>query len=110
MSEESTHEQACGWLALLWPMVERGTPVTLLLLLALGGVTLWHQRAEVDRLHTSQSELVHLLLAEKEKQVQLALRVGVCEGKGMQGAPPLPPGSLPTRMRVRPAQEPLACW
>ena len=95
MADDHPGERAQGWLATLTPWLERGTPVTLLVLLVLGGLTLWLMAKEIQRMQVSQNELVHLLLAEKEKEVQLALRIGACEGKGSRGeaphaAPPIP--------------------
>ena len=93
MSNEQPMQQAHHWWDKITPWLERGTPVTLLVLLALGGLTLWFQREEVARLHASQSELVRLLLEEKDKEIALALRIGTCEGKGSRGE--VPPASPP---------------
>ena len=96
MAEEGTPGRALGWWERLSPWLERGTPVTLLVLLILGGATLWFQSQEVKRLHTSQSDLVRLLLEAKDAQVSMALRIGNCEGKGSRGEGPMPMPPTPT--------------
>ena len=67
------------WLKSMVPWLEKGTPVTLLILLVIGGLTLYNQHNEVNRLHDIQFKLGQMLLQEKDKMLELALRLRDCE-------------------------------
>lgn len=85
MADDEHPSRAKRYLDLFWPLLERGTPVTLLLLLLLGGLTLYAQRGEVTRTHAIVERLYQELGEEKEKRVALAFRVGACEAGSGRG-------------------------
>lgn len=73
-----------GWISDLNAIAREGGPATLLLMLILGGLTLWFLNAELKRQQDLTVDLVHQLLVEKDKRVELALRCA--DGSKTSGA------------------------
>lgn len=67
-----------GWMGHLLPVVREGGPITLLIVLLLGGLTLWFLNSQLTRQQDLTTDLVRQLLAEKDKRVELALRAAEC--------------------------------
>jgi hypothetical protein len=76
--------RAKGYLAMVMPLLIQGGPIVSLVLLVLGGVTLWYMNGHIQHQYAGNKELLLLLLAEKERRVELALRVGQCESRQTQ--------------------------
>lgn len=63
-----------SWLHTLVALVERGGPVTLLITLVLGAVTIYGLVAEVRRLQGMNVQLYERLLGEQQAHMALALQ------------------------------------
>lgn len=74
-------EAAKGWFALLYPVVEKSTPVTLLLILALGSLMGWYLLSDIRRVHAVNLTLWSQLVEAQKAQVELARRCGAPEEK-----------------------------
>lgn len=63
-----------GWLATVLALVERGGPVTLLITLILGAVSIYGLVGEVRRVQAMNVKLYERLLVEQQAQLALALQ------------------------------------
>jgi len=65
-------ERLGGWLTTLMPILEKGSAVTLLIVLVLSALTLYQMRSMLQRQQAHTEQLVNILLAEKDKRIELA--------------------------------------
>lgn len=63
-----------GWLGTFLPVVREGGPITLLIVLVLGGLSLWFLNGQMTRQQSLTTDLVQQLLAEKERRITLMER------------------------------------
>jgi hypothetical protein len=70
----ATPERASGWLGVLLPLLDKSTPITLLLALVIGALMGWYMLDELSRLHDVNRELFSKLEAAQQAQIELALR------------------------------------
>lgn len=73
MGEGNGSTKVGRWLGTLLPVVREGGPITLLLMLVLCGITLYYLNGQLSRQQATTTELVHLLLAEKDARVRDAI-------------------------------------
>ena len=71
-----TPDNARGWLGTLMPLLERSTPITMLLLLLLGAGVVWHLLGQITTERTRVERLAQWLLDEKAAHLALALKCG----------------------------------
>lgn len=69
-----TPERARGWLSTIYPIFEKGTPVTLLFLTLVIGIFGWVMRNEIRRLHDVNNRLWVEYTAEQKAHLALALK------------------------------------
>lgn len=69
-------DQARSWLGTVLPLLDRSTPITLLLALVIGGLMGWYLLGELHRIHGLNRELFDKLEAAHEARLALALQCG----------------------------------
>lgn len=69
-----TPESTRSWLRVALEVLERGTPVTLLLILMIGSLTSYYLLKEVGRQRQINLDLWQRLMASEKQQVDLAWR------------------------------------
>lgn len=62
-------ERASGWLGAIMPVLEKGSAVSTLLLLLVGGLTIYGMFREMKRVHRNNETLVERLLTTKDEQL-----------------------------------------
>ena len=82
MVDPLSPDRARGWLGILYPLLEKATPITLLFVLVIGTLMAWHLLGQIAQERDRSHMLGQLLLDEKAAHLALARQCGKQGGEG----------------------------